>query len=118
MPLACAALGLLLATWSRGHLVWMVACFMVAVAGIKAYQPAFWSMPSVFLSDSAAAGSIGLVKSVGNLGGFLGPSAVGIVEAWTGSFEGVLVFLAGCTAASGIVVLRLGLGRAESVGGS
>jgi ACS family tartrate transporter-like MFS transporter len=36
-------------------------------------HPAFWSVPTEFLSASAAAASIGLINSVGNLGGFFGP---------------------------------------------
>ena len=41
---------------------------MVAFTGLKAYLPAFWSLPSLFLTEAAAAGSIGLINSVGNLG--------------------------------------------------
>ena len=40
------------------------------MTGLKAYLPAFWSLPTLFLTESAAAGSIGLINSVGNLGGF------------------------------------------------
>ena len=43
--------------------------------GLKAYMPAFWALPSLILTESAAAGSIGLINSVGNLGGFVGPSS-------------------------------------------
>jgi MFS transporter, ACS family, tartrate transporter len=111
VPMVCATLGLLLATQTRGHLPLTVACFMVGFAGCKAYQPAFWSMPSLFLTESAAAGSIGLINSVGNLGGFLGPYVLGKVETLTGSFEGGLYFLAACMTGSALTVLGLGLGR-------
>jgi ACS family tartrate transporter-like MFS transporter len=116
VPMACAALGLLLATQTRGHLPLTVACFMVGFAGFKAYLPAFWSMPSLFLSEAAAAGSIGLINSVGNLGGFLGPYVLGTVEALTGSFEGGLVFLVVCMTVSALTVVRLGLGRKDEGG--
>jgi ACS family tartrate transporter-like MFS transporter len=114
VPMLCASLGLLLATQSRGYLPVTVACFMVGFAGCKAYQPAFWSMPSLFLTASAAAGSIGLINSVGNLGGFLGPYVLGKVETLTGSFEGGLYFLAASLAASALTVLGLGLGKRAS----
>jgi len=116
VPMACAALGLLLATQTRGHLPLTVACFMVGFAGFKAYLPAFWSMPSLFLSEAAAAGSIGLINSVGNLGGFLGPYVLGTVEALTGSFEGGLFFLVVCMTVSALTVVRLGLGRKDEGG--
>jgi hypothetical protein len=38
------------------------------------------------LTGSAAAGGIALINSVGNLGGFLGPYAMGLVQDATGSF--------------------------------
>ena len=113
IPMAASALGLLVAAQSRGHLPLTVACFMIAFAGFKSYLPAFWAMPSLFLTEVAAAGSIGLINSVGNLGGFLGPWVLGSVEAMTGSFEGGLYFLAACIALSAYTVLRLGLGRAQ-----
>jgi len=33
----------------------------------------FWAVPTAFLTESAAAASIGLINSLGNLGGFVGP---------------------------------------------
>jgi ACS family tartrate transporter-like MFS transporter len=111
VPMACSALGLLLVTQSRGHLALTVLCFMVAFAGFKAYLPAFWSLPSLFLSDAAAAGSIGLINSLGNLGGFLGPYVLGTVESVTGSFEGGLLFLGVSMSLGTVTVLRLGLGK-------
>ena len=81
---------------------------MVACAGFKAYLPAFWSLPSLFLTEAAAAGSIGLINSVGNLGGFIGPFVLGNVEKLTGSFMGGLFFLATCMALSSLTVFWLG----------
>jgi ACS family tartrate transporter-like MFS transporter len=111
VPMACSALGLLLVTQSRGHIALTVLCFMVAFAGFKAYLPAFWSLPSLFLSESAAAGSIGLINSLGNLGGFLGPYVLGTMESLTGSFEGGLLFLSASMSLATVTVLRLGLGK-------
>jgi ACS family tartrate transporter-like MFS transporter len=90
-----------------------IACFMLAFAGIKAYQPAFWSLPSLFLTDVAAAGSIGLINSVGNLGGFLRLTILGGVEKVTGSFVGGIYYLAFSLVACGSIIAFLGLGRKE-----
>ena len=70
----------------NARLAMAVALFTVALTGLKAYMPAFWALPSLLLTEAAAAGSIGLINSVGNLGGFVGPSLLGIVENLTGSF--------------------------------
>ncbi|MGC8639726.1 MAG: MFS transporter [Isosphaeraceae bacterium] len=100
---------------SRDPLWLIVGLFTVALTGSKAYMPAFWSLPSLFLSGSAAAGSIGLINSVGNLGGFIGPTVLGYVEKWTGSFAGGIIWLAFSMSASAAIILTLGLGHREPV---
>ena len=57
-----------------------VLLFTMALMGLKAYMPAFWALPSLILTESAAAGSIGLINSVGNLGGFVGPFLLGYIR--------------------------------------
>ena len=114
VPMVGGAIGLAAAVWSRGSLALTIICFMIAAAGLKAYLPSFWSLPSIFLAGSAAAGSIGLINSIGNLGGFLGPFLVGSVEAMTGSFESGLLFLAVSSALGALTVFLLGIGRRET----
>ncbi|MSU27131.1 MAG: MFS transporter, partial [Pedosphaera sp.] len=58
VPIAIGACAVGLAPFTRGELWLTVVCFMVAFAGFKAYMPAFWSLPSLFLTEAAAAGSI------------------------------------------------------------
>ena len=93
------------------RLVIGVALFTVGVLGLKAYLPAFWSLPSLFLTEAAAAGSIGLINSVGNLGGFLGPFVLGFVETKTGSFVPGMIFLCVSMCVSASIILSLGLGH-------
>lgn len=45
----------------------------------------FWSIPSKYLSGSAAAGGIALINSIGLLGGFVSPNIMGIAQSMTGS---------------------------------
>ena len=92
-------------------LVVAVALFFLALTGLKAYLPAFWSLPSLFLAESAAAGSIGLINSVGNLGGFIGPWLLGRIDRLTGSFRGGLTVLAVSIALAATIILLLGVGR-------
>jgi hypothetical protein len=87
-----AAVALGLAPLTDGHLALTVACFMVAFGGLKAYLPAFWAMPRMFLAGPAAAGSIGLINSLGNLGGFFGPAVLGQVQKVSGSFVGGIYY--------------------------
>jgi ACS family tartrate transporter-like MFS transporter len=111
MFLGLCALGLTPLT--RGHLALTIACFMVAFGGIEAYQPAFWSLPSRFLSGEAAAGSIGLINSVGNLGGFFGPAVLDRVEKLTGSFVGGIYYLCCSMLVCAMIITMLRVGRKE-----
>ncbi len=88
-----------------------VGLFFLALTGLKAYLPAFWSLPSLFLAESAAAGSIGLINSVGNLGGWIGSWMMGRIDRLTGSFRGGLTVLAISIAAAATIILLLGIGR-------
>lgn len=114
IPIALGALSLAMAPLTQGKLPLTIACFMVAFVGFKAYMPAFWPLPHLFLTEAAAAGSIGLINSVGNLGGFLGPSVLGYVQKLTGSFVGGLYFLCVSMTLSATIIFFLRLERNNS----
>jgi ACS family tartrate transporter-like MFS transporter len=109
LPVAIGAILLVMAARTQGSLVVSMICFSIAAAGMKSYMPAFWSLPSLFLTASAAAGSVGLINSIGNLGGFLGPSVMGAVQKQFGSYEYGLYFLAFTSIASAVLIAILPL---------
>jgi ACS family tartrate transporter-like MFS transporter len=80
------------------------------------FLPAFWALPNLFLTESAAAGSIGFINSLGNLGGLFGPALLGAVSLHTGDFRIGLVILACLAIFSGTVILNLGLGKRPAAG--
>lgn len=82
--------------------------FTVSVMGIYASFGPFWAIPQSFLTATAAAGAIAMINSIGNIGGFVGPYAMGYIHDATGSFNGGLLFLVGCllTAAALLTILR------------
>src|SRR5258706_333559 len=82
-----------------------LAFMSVATIGLYGSKPAFWPMPSTFLTGTAAAGGIALVNSIGNLGGFLGPYIVGWIKDSTQSYASGLYFLSACAFASGVIAL-------------
>jgi nitrate/nitrite transporter NarK len=77
-----------------------------------AFMPSFWQLPTAMLSESAAAASIGLINSVGGLGGFVGPYFVGYLRTLTGSFSLSLVFMVAALFLSATLVLALRINRA------
>ncbi len=113
IPMCLGMAAMAVVPLTRGNLTLTICCFMLVIAGNKAYQPAFWSLPSLFLTDVAAAGSIGLINSIGNLGGFFGPTIMGGVENATGSFVGGIYYLVGSMATCAAIIFMLGLGLRE-----
>jgi MFS transporter, ACS family, tartrate transporter len=93
VPMFVGGVGFLLAVAARDNVALAMVMFSIASYGFHAYLPAFWSLPTSFLSGPAAAATIGFVNSVGNLGGFLGPYMVGFIADRTGSSMSGVVFL-------------------------
>jgi ACS family tartrate transporter-like MFS transporter len=110
VPIAIGGFAMLLAPLTYGNLFWTMVCLMVTFAGFKTYMPAFWSLPSLFLAEAAAAGSIGLINSVGNLGGAVGPSIIGWIKTNTGSYTSGFYFLGSSMLVASVIVFFLGLG--------
>src|SRR5438874_275499 len=103
--MALIAVGLALGVAARNQLPLAVAMFCVPGLGMDGYPPAFWSLPSSFLSRTAAAASIGLINSVGNLGGFAGPYAMGYLTKVTQTYvAGVLCFALFAAIGAGLVL--------------
>ncbi|MEC3978874.1 MFS transporter [Amycolatopsis sp. H20-H5] len=59
--------------------------------GVMAAFPCFWTLLPAFLSGAAVAGGIGVVNSIGNVSGFLGPYWVGWMTKLFGSSQWGLV---------------------------
>lgn len=104
--IAClvAAVGLLLAGGAASTMA-VVAALTLVNCGISAAKPPLWAMPTMFLSGQAAAVGIATINSIGNLGGFVGPWAIGWIKDATGSFAGGLVFVAALLVLSAVLTL-------------
>jgi MFS transporter, ACS family, tartrate transporter len=91
----------------RSNLIAAVAVLTVAAGFSWTFAPIFWALPTAILTEGAAAASIGFINSVGNLGGFMGPYAVGYLEKMTGSTAAGVVGLGAVTLLAAVVVLTL-----------
>jgi MFS transporter, ACS family, inner membrane transport protein len=77
--LAVAAIGIALST--LGHaLAPILLAFCFATVGFVVVQPLFWTLPTAYLSGTAAASGIALIGALGNLGGFIAPTLKTAVE--------------------------------------
>jgi ACS family tartrate transporter-like MFS transporter len=113
--LACllAAAGLALAGIATGVVAVLAALTLVNI-GISASKPPLWSMPTLFLSGSAAAAGIATINSIGNLGGFVGPAMIGWIKDQTGSFTGGLTFVGALLLLSAVLTLLLARAHASN----
>ena len=64
-------------------------------------------MPNEFLTGFSAAAGIALINSIGNLGGFFGPYAMGATMKMTGSFRGGLLIAGGSWLVSAMLLITL-----------
>ncbi len=104
--LLAVSLGLFLSALVSENVVLAIAFFCIAGAGLYSYLPGFWAIPAAFLTESAAAASIGLINSVGNLGGFVGPYIVGYLNNKTDSFYAPMIYLS-CSAMVGAILILM-----------
>ena len=106
LALFAGALGLLLSALTHNPIV-ELAAIALSSAGISSALGPFWAIPNVFRGGAAAAGGIALINSLGNLGGFAGPTLMGYMKQATGGFAGGLGALAFALAAAGALALLL-----------
>jgi ACS family tartrate transporter-like MFS transporter len=75
-----------------------------------AFLPVFWPMPTMMLSESAAAATFGLINSAGQLGGFAGPYVIGFLNDRTHALSASFGFIALVYVVAGGLILSLRIG--------
>jgi ACS family tartrate transporter-like MFS transporter len=111
VPLMLCGAFLIVSVAAGGNLAIGLGALVLAGACTSTFLPSFWALPTALLSESAAAASIGLINSVGNLGGFAGPYLIGFLGSVTHSFSAALIVLTAALFLAAVLVLRLRLGR-------
>ncbi|NUU01170.1 MFS transporter [Herbaspirillum robiniae] len=106
IPCVLACVGFLLAGNATTAL-FVVLSLVVVNVGISSAKAPLWAMPSTFLSGAGAAAGIAMINSLGNLGGFVGPFAIGWLKNSTGSYTAGLYVVAATLALSAVVTLML-----------
>jgi D-galactonate transporter len=117
VPVFVCGLAIAFAVLYRGNLALSLGLFVLAGGSFYGFQPVFWAVPTLFLTESAAAASIGLINAVGNLGGFAGPMVMGYLAHRTHSFSAGLLYLVASLFVSGILMLAVGRHKSIEAGG-
>jgi ACS family tartrate transporter-like MFS transporter len=104
---AAAGMGVAARAGSSAFLA--VAGLSLTAFGVSAAKPTLWCLPTTFFAGTAAAASIGLINSVGTLGGFAGPYMIGSTNGASGNFTRGLYLVGGTLIVSAftIVIMRV-----------
>ena len=91
--LAClllTAVGLAASTFFESLLPIMVA-LTVATVGANSLRGPFWALASQWLPPATLGAGVAAINAIGNLGGFVGPYAIGWIKQETGSYALTMV---------------------------
>jgi MFS transporter, ACS family, tartrate transporter len=100
--------GLLLPILSSS-LVSAVIGFSLALIGVTAARAIFWTIPTRFLTGVAAAGGLAFINSIATVGGFVGPSMMGWLKEFSGSYIVGLLAVAAIMVAATLASMSLKL---------
>ena len=114
-----AAVPLLIAGFSFAMITlpgqsFIITMIWLSITGMSlwTWAPPFWVLPTITMGESAAAASIGFINTIGNVGGFLGPSIVGYMLSAGLSPSVAVLFLSLCFVAAGALILTLRVPKA------
>ncbi|MBJ3816494.1 MFS transporter [Shimwellia pseudoproteus] len=106
VSMVLAALGLVEAVAFFGYNLWVSLSFLcLAAIGIYTSVPPFLSMPASISTGAAAAAGLAVVSSIGNIGGFVAPYVVGVLNDITHSRTPGLIFLSLCLLVTGLICI-------------
>jgi len=94
---------------TAGPVVGIVA-LSIAISSFVGVQPLFWTFPTSYLADRAAAGGIAVI-TMGNLGGFIAPNLKVWADRFFESENAGLYLLAGISILNAILILMVRDGR-------
>jgi sugar phosphate permease len=114
-PVWAGAVGLAGAVAFKGHLPLVMPFLCLAAAGLTTFISGLWSLITNRVSGRAGAVAVGLINSTGNLGGFAGPYAMGLLEKATGNSGAGLIYFVAAAILAGALTLCVDLKRLGEV---
>jgi MFS family permease len=103
LPILIGGMGLVMSAVFAQHIAISICFMTIAVCGLMSVMTVFWSLPSGFLTGTAAATGIALISSVGSLSGIIGAFVSSIALEMTGTATSGTYLLGGFMVLSGIL---------------
>ena len=109
--IACliGAIGMAVAARAGSSVSLAIAGLSLTAFGVSAAKPPLWCLPPTFFAGTAAAASIGLINSLGTLGGFAGPYMIGSTNGTSGNFTRGLYLVGGTLIVSAVTIVIMHL---------
>jgi len=107
LPLVAAGLMFGLLTVFRHEIPLAISFLLLGSGFLYAYFPAFWAIPTMMLSEAAAAATFGLINSLGQLGGLAGNYTIGFLNDRTHSLAASFAFISFVYVVAGGLILSL-----------
>jgi len=99
------ALGLIFSGLFADNPILSTLFLSFAAMGVIGSMPLFWPIPSAFLTGTAAAAGIGIVNSIGNLGGYVGPNVAIWIKPFSADPSAALYAIAALLLVGAAIVL-------------
>jgi predicted MFS family arabinose efflux permease len=107
IPLLAAGSMFALLTVDRHDMPTAIVFLLLGSGFLYAYYPTFWAIPTMMLSQAAAAATFGLINSIGQLGGLAGNYMIGYLNDRTHSLAASCAFIAFVYVVAGSLILSL-----------
>ncbi len=107
LPILGFAVCFLLSTLLKEN-IWLSFSFLIACGlFMQSASSIFWTIPPMLFPSEVAGGVRGIINALGNLGGFVGPFAVGWLRTTFNSYDAGVYFLVGMLAVGFLLALSL-----------
>ena len=106
LSMAAGGLGLALSALPGISGAFGLVALSIACAGAVSASSTFWSLPTLYLSGTAATAGIAMINSIGNLGGQVGPYITGFISTKFHSMTIAMITLASLCWISAFITIK------------
>jgi len=104
-PALIAAFGIAMLPQVTDDATLAVATLVVCTAGYLCATAMYWTIPTFYLSESARAGGIAFINTLGQLGALGTPVLIGWIKTHSGSMSSGLYIVAGLVALGALIIV-------------